>query len=287
MRPQDLMINNATSKILLHLLLLSLLHQITTAALTDQQLEFALLSLRSHGYTLFPNAISTSDLRFHLLNQTSNATSTFTLFSPPDSLLFSVDLSSTASHYTKSLFLHVSPSRLSMSDFRNLTAASGGTYIDSLVPNHRLLINNSLARLNGTVDGSVLVNRVRVSVPDLFLGPDIAVHGLDGILVAGFDDKVEDTSFEAATSSPANEIWSAELNSPPAVRFPARKRNGKKRRRNGKNRRRNGRNGGITRSNHRGPRIHDGFGRGGGRNIGGGTRGDGTHGTFSKYNNRL
>uniref|UniRef100_A0A6N2L6Y6 FAS1 domain-containing protein n=1 Tax=Salix viminalis TaxID=40686 RepID=A0A6N2L6Y6_SALVM len=144
MRPQDLMINNATSKILLHLLLLlSLLHQITTATLTDQQLELALLSLRSHGYTLFPNAISTSDLRFHLLNQTSNATSTFTLFSPPDSLLFSVDLSSTASHYTKSLFLHVSPSRLSISD--------------------------------------------------LFLGPDIAVHGLDGILVAGFDDKVEDT----------------------------------------------------------------------------------------------
>ncbi|KAB5511901.1 hypothetical protein DKX38_028929 [Salix brachista] len=167
-----------------------------------------------------------------------------------------------------------------MSDFRNLTAASGGTYIDSLVPNHRLLINNSLAQLNCTVDGSVLVNRVRVSVPDLFLGPDIAVHGLDGILVAGFDDKVEDTSFEAATSSPANEIWSAELNSPLAGRFPARKRNGK-------NRRRNGRNGGITRSNHRGPRIHDGFRRGGGRNIGGGTRGDGTHGAFSKYNNRL
>ncbi|KAG5223922.1 hypothetical protein OIU77_006764 [Salix suchowensis] len=244
MSPQDLMISKSTSRILLHLLLLSLLHQITTAALTDQQLDLALLSLRSHGYTLFPNAISTSDLRFHLLNQTSNATSTFTLFSPPDSLLFSVDLSSTASHYTKSLFLHVSPSRLSMSDFRNLTAASGGTYIDSLVPNHRLLINNSLARLNGTVDGSVLVNRVQVSVPDLFLGPDIAVHGLDGILVAGFDDKVEDTSFEAATSSPANEIWSSELNSPLAVRFPARKRNGK-------NRRRNGRNGGITRSQHR------------------------------------
>ncbi|KAF9660918.1 hypothetical protein SADUNF_Sadunf19G0013600 [Salix dunnii] len=280
MRPQDLMVNKSTSKILLHLLLLSLLHQITTATLTDQQLEFALLSLRSHGYTLFPNAISTSDLRFHLLNQSSNATSTFTLFSPPDSLLFSVDLASTAPHYTKSLFLHVSPSRLSMSDFRNLTATSGGTYIDSLVPNHRLLINNSLAQLNGTVDGSVLVNRVRVSVPDLFLGSDIAVHGLDGILVAGFDDKVEDTSFEAATSSPANEIWSAELNSPLAGRFPARKRNGK-------NRRRNGRNGGITRSNHRGPRIHDGFRRGGGRNTDGGTRGDGTHGAFSKYNNRL
>ena len=276
------MISKSTSKILLHLLLLSLLHQITTATLTDQQLEFALLSLRSHGYTLFPNAISTSDLRFHLLNQSSYATSTstFTLFSPPDSLLFSVDLASTAPHYTKSLFLHVSPSRLSMSDFRNLTAASGGTYIDSLVPNHRLLINNSLAQLNGTGDGSVLVNRVRVSVPDLFLGSDIAVHGLDGILVAGFDDKVEDTSFEAATSSPANEIWSAELNSPLAVRFPARKRNGK-------NRRRNGRNGGITRSNHRGPRIHDGFRRRRGKNIGGGTRGVGTHGAFSKYNNRL
>jgi hypothetical protein len=116
------MINISTAKILLHLFLLSLLHQITTASLTDQELDFALSSLRSYGYTLFPNAISTSDLCLQLLNQSSNATSTstFTLFCPPDSLLYSVDLASTAPHYTKSLFLHVSPSRLSTSDLRNL-----------------------------------------------------------------------------------------------------------------------------------------------------------------------
>jgi len=174
----------------------------------------------------------------------------------------------------------VSPSRLSTSDLRNLTAASGVTYIDSLVPNHRLLIANSLAQLNGTVDGSILVNRVRVSVPDLFLGSDIAVHGLDGILVAGFEDKVEDTSFEAATWSPANAIGSAERNSPLAGRFPAR--------RKGRNHRQNGRNGGIRRNNHRGRRINCGRRHRGGRNVSGGTRGDGvTHGAFAMYNHRL
>lgn len=149
------------------------------------------------------------------------------------------------------------------------------------MPNHRLLIANSLAQLNGTVDGSILVNRVRVSVPDLFLGSDIAVHGLDGILVAGFEDKVEDTSFEAATWSPANTIGSAERNSPLAGRFPAR-------RRKGRNHRQNGRNGGIRRNNHRGRRINGGRHHRGGRNVSGGTRGDGvTHGAFAMYNDRL
>nr|TKS08084.1 hypothetical protein D5086_0000107340 [Populus alba] len=179
MESQDFMTIKSTAKILLHILLLSLLHQITTAKLTDQELDFALFSLRSHGYTLFPNAIATSDLRLQLLNQSNHAKSsfsTFTLFSPPDSLLFSLDLASAASHYTKSLSLHMSPFRMSTSDLRNLTASS---------------------------------------VPDLFLCPSIAVHGLDGIIVAGFEDRVEDTSFEAATSSSQiDAIWSEELNSP-------------------------------------------------------------------------
>ncbi|KAG6789805.1 hypothetical protein POTOM_005931 [Populus tomentosa] len=254
MEPQDFMIIKSTAKILLHILLLSLLHQITTAKLTDQELDFALFSLRSHGYTLFPNAIATSDLRLQLLNQSNHAKSsfsTFTLFSPPDSLLFSLDLASAASHYTKSLSLHVSPVRMSTSDLRNLTASSGGASIDSLVPNHRLLINNSLAHINGTVVESVLVNRVRVSVPDLFLCPSIAVHGLDGIIVAGFEDRVEDTSFEAATSSSQiDAIWSEELNSP----LPGR--------RNG-DRRRNNRRGRILNGGTRGDVVsHGAFGSG-------------------------
>jgi hypothetical protein len=254
MEPQDFMIIKSTAKILLHILLLSLLHQITTAKLTDQELDFALFSLRSHGYTLFPNAIATSDLRLQFLNQSNHAKSsfsTFTLFSPPDSLLFSLDLASAASHYTKSLSLHVSPFRLSTSDLRNLTASSGGASIDSLVPNHRLLIYNSLAHVNGTVVESVLVNRVRVSVPDLFLGRSIAVHGLDGIIVAGFEDRVQDTSFEAATSSQIDAIWSEELNSPLA-----------------------GRRIGDRRGNNRRGRI-----------LNGGTRGDVvSHGAFASFN---
>ncbi|CAK7350298.1 unnamed protein product [Dovyalis caffra] len=280
MEPQNFKIFTSTAKTLLQLFLISLLHQITTAKLTDQELDFALSSLRLQGYSLFPNAISTSDLRLQLLNQSTTATSslsTFTLFSPPDSLLFSLDLASTAPHYTKSLSLHVSPSRLTTSDLRNLTAAassSGGPYIDSLVPNHRLLVNNSLALLNGTVVGSFLVNRVRVSVPDLFLGSNIAVHGLDGIIVAGFDDRVQDTSFEAATSSPADAIWSADLSSPLTGRTPWR-------RRNGRNQRKTRRNSDRRRNNRRGRRFN---GAHGGGIVGGGTHGDAvTHGAFAKF----
>ncbi|XP_015581421.1 fasciclin-like arabinogalactan protein 19 [Ricinus communis] len=158
----------------------------TTATVTNQELEAALFTLRSQGYTLFPNAIATSDLRPLLLSLNS----TFTLFSPPDPLLFSLDLSSPASHYVHSLLRHVSPLRLSMSQLRSIRGLPP-YYLDTLVPRHRLSIDTSLVLGNGTVLETVLVDGVRVSVPDLFLSSSIAVHGLEGILVSSFGSNIE------------------------------------------------------------------------------------------------
>ncbi|KAJ8765517.1 hypothetical protein K2173_014639 [Erythroxylum novogranatense] len=201
-----------TATILRLLLTLFLLPK-TPAKLTDQELDAAVIALRSHGYTLFPNAMATTDLRLHLL--TSN--STFTLFAPPDPYVFSLDLSSSAIHYARSLFLHVSPSFLSTSDLRG-----GVPYIDTLLPNHRHLIASSFVFLNGTVRESVLVDNVRVSVPDLFLGSSIAVHGLEGILPAGFESGFDDDTEEyqsgyAPANSPSSTIVSRAPMYPPST----------------------------------------------------------------------
>ena len=66
----------------------------------------------------------------------------------------------------------MSPLRLSMSQLRGIRGTPA--YLDTLVPPHRLLIDKSLVLGNGTVLESALVDGVRVSVPDLFLGSSIA-----------------------------------------------------------------------------------------------------------------
>ncbi|KAJ0041400.1 hypothetical protein Pint_27094 [Pistacia integerrima] len=134
--------------VLLLITLSSLLPQITAAHLTNQELYHAISALRSHGYTLFPKAITASDLHNHLL---SSRNSTFTLFSPPDSLISALDLSS------RSLLYHVF--------------------------------------LSVTVLDSVTVDGVRLSVPDLFIETGVAVHGLDRILVSGFDSEDDEEDY--------------------------------------------------------------------------------------------
>ncbi|XP_022752007.1 fasciclin-like arabinogalactan protein 19 [Durio zibethinus] len=202
----------ATSLILLLLVLTA--STVTTADLTSQELDAALFALRSSGYTLFPNAITTSDLLLRLLS--SQNSSSFTLFAPTDSLLFSLDLLSSSRLYTFSLLLHASPHFLSMSDLLSLPRPN---YIETLLPNRQLFVENTLVSHNGTFLLSVTVDGVRVSVPDLFLGSNIAVHGLDGILVARYGSRVGDgTGFAEAPKgwceretciSPANppDIW--------------------------------------------------------------------------------
>ncbi|GAV60768.1 hypothetical protein CFOL_v3_04297, partial [Cephalotus follicularis] len=176
------------------LLISPLLLTISTAKEIDQEFNAAISALRSHGYTLFPNAIATSDLSLRLHAATAT-NSTFTLFAPRDPQLFSLDLSSWAPHYTASLLLHVSPSRLPASYLRRLASSHhslGGPYLKTLLPNRALHIERSRVMLNGTVLESVTVDGVRVLVPDLFLGPCIAVHGLEGILVGGYVPGTDD-----------------------------------------------------------------------------------------------
>ncbi|GMP25461.1 hypothetical protein CsSME_00002319 [Camellia sinensis var. sinensis] len=147
--------------------------------ITEGELENVTRAMRMNGYTLFGNAIATSDLRYQIL-----AGKSFTFFVPPDSNLFSLDISSDASHYVQSLRYHVSPLRLSISDLRNLSSFAA-PYLHTLLPHHSLLIrtHNKLPTNNAplvtTVDG------VRISYPDLCHGSrTFAVHGLDGILSA-------------------------------------------------------------------------------------------------------
>ncbi|KAF5745170.1 hypothetical protein HS088_TW07G00751 [Tripterygium wilfordii] len=158
-----------------HLITLLLLFSISSANLFDQELNAAMSTLRSHGYTLFPNAIVTSDLRPRLLS-TENAS--FTLFSPPDFLLFPLDLYSTAPHYITSLASHVSPLRLSTSDLRRLPLS----HLPNLLLHRYLSIEKNYTLPNGAVLDSITLGDVRISRQDLFLGSRIAVHGLGGIL---------------------------------------------------------------------------------------------------------
>ncbi|WCJ21368.1 Fasciclin-like arabinogalactan family protein [Euphorbia peplus] len=182
------------------LLLLSTAVTTTSATVTASELDAALSALRSRGYTLFPNAIATSDISLLLLSLNS----TFTLFSPPDLLVFSLDLSSTATDYVHYLLRHVSPHRLSMADLRR-----GDPYIDTLVSDNRLFIDTSVVARNHTV----LVDGVRVLIPDIFLGDSIAVHGLEGILVSEFGSGGRvDGVVDSPVMSPV--AWGPQGNSP-------------------------------------------------------------------------
>ncbi|KAK8673746.1 hypothetical protein V6N13_112061 [Hibiscus sabdariffa] len=187
-----------SSKPTIAILLFLLLATATTSGLTTKELDAALLTLQSRGYTLFPNAITTSDLQVRLLS--SQNSSIFTLFAPSDSLLFSLDLLSSARLYTVSLFLHVSPHFLSSSD---LLALPRPAFIDTLLPNRRLFVERTMSTRNGTALLTVTVDGVVVSVPDLFIGSNIAVHGLDGILVARYGSLVgSDTDADTAIAAP-------------------------------------------------------------------------------------
>ncbi|KAL5753901.1 hypothetical protein ACOSP7_022121 [Xanthoceras sorbifolium] len=180
------------------LIILSVLPSITTANLTDHELSLAISALRSRGYKLFPRAITDSDLRLRLL---SSRNSTFTLFSPPDSFLYSLDLSFTATLYARSVLCHVSPSKLAALQLRNLT------YLNTLLPRHRLLIGNTTVSKNGAIFDSVTVDGVRLSVPDLFIGSSIAVHGLDGVLVAEVESEDEDQEYYPEIGFVSPEVW--------------------------------------------------------------------------------
>ncbi|KAJ4966161.1 hypothetical protein NE237_018010 [Protea cynaroides] len=152
---------------------------VAVAGMTEGELETAIDALRSKGYDLFSNAIETSDLQYDLLDSGES----FTIFAPAGGSLSSLDLASQASDYIQTLRFHVSPRRFTFSDLRSLSM-SQVPYVDSLLHNHALYV--AINNITQTNSDSMIVDGVQISVPDLYLGPSIAVHGLDGILAIRF-----------------------------------------------------------------------------------------------------
>ncbi|KAL0909785.1 hypothetical protein M5K25_020683 [Dendrobium thyrsiflorum] len=150
--------------------------------ISEEELEDAIYSLRSRGYRLYGNAITSSDVRFDLLF--SNAS--FTLFAPTDASLFSLGMVLSASAYVDVLRHHVALGRHSLPVFRSLIP---GTAISTLLPSGEIVISHRDSLDDITVDG------VDVALPDLFNGQNLAVHGLAGILT-------QRTAHESETTSP-------------------------------------------------------------------------------------
>ncbi|CAA3029019.1 Hypothetical predicted protein [Olea europaea subsp. europaea] len=171
----------------------------TDSTTTFQELETMLKTLRSHGYTLFSNAITTTELQYQLVTTAAsddvNRTTSFTLFCPKDSQLFALDMASDANIYVSTLQYHVIPHRrLTFAELQNLSTS----FLDTLLPHYSVLIgktqNDSVISNNGST--GVLVDGVRISAPDLFVGSRTVVHGIDDILMTGLNKYSEDLGEE-------------------------------------------------------------------------------------------
>lgn len=195
-----------SSTLLLFLLLITTANGGVSFSTTIRELETMLEALRNHGYTLFTNAITTSDIQYQLLSATT--TSPFTLFAPKDSPLRALDMASDAPAYVSTLQYHVIPDyRHTFTDLQNLSSP----FLDTLLPHYSVLIgkiqDGEVSFGNATV--GVMVDGVLLSDPDLFLGSRIAVHGIDGILVIGLnmyqdlDGNDKESELFPAVESPA------------------------------------------------------------------------------------
>nr|GME16176.1 60S ribosomal protein L3 [Ipomoea batatas] len=154
-------------------LFLLLWHTDAVSAVQRGEMDNMLTALRSNGYSLFSNAIITSDLSYELVD---GGQSSFTFFAPTDSSLFALDMINTASDYTATLRCHVIPLRLSSFGLRRLRA---GSKLRSLAADHDLSIDRRRSIDSGDV---ITIDGVDVVVPGLFYGRNVAVHGLRGIL---------------------------------------------------------------------------------------------------------
>ncbi|KAG9129284.1 hypothetical protein Leryth_015669 [Lithospermum erythrorhizon] len=159
-------------------------------------------TLRSKGYTLFCNAISTSDLQLQFLSSSavdfptvdsSNFTDYYTIFAATDPYVYALDMASDAAAYVSTLKYHVIPNRrLVHAELRNLTTS----FLETLLPQYSIFVNDNNRSveqndfilgdlMSGDLDDGVWVDGVRVSDPDVYVGSRIVVHGIDGILVTG------------------------------------------------------------------------------------------------------
>ncbi|XP_015058001.1 uncharacterized protein LOC107004286 [Solanum pennellii] len=163
----------------------------TKYSISPYELDSLLSVLRYSGYPLFSNAIDTSDIQFQILtghttlaDASSMPAGSFTIFAPRDHFLYTLDMASDADAYVAALRSHVIPSRrLTITELRNLTPP----YLDTLLPHYSILVEKSRGD-----DDFVTVDGIRVTDPNIFVGSRFVVHGLDGILLTGFN-MYEDT----------------------------------------------------------------------------------------------
>ncbi|KAI7998449.1 Fasciclin-like arabinogalactan protein 19 [Camellia lanceoleosa] len=99
-------------------------------AVPDEKLELMLVVLRTRGYNLFGNALTTSDLYFDLLARTP-----LTFFITTESSLFVLDMTSSASVYITAICYHIVSLQLSLTDLRNLTF---GSILPTLLSIHKI-----------------------------------------------------------------------------------------------------------------------------------------------------
>ncbi|KAL0282577.1 UNVERIFIED_CONTAM: hypothetical protein Sangu_2939100 [Sesamum angustifolium] len=200
------------------LFLLVLLITTAYATTTFRELETMLEALRNHGYTLFTNAITTSDIQYQLLS-TTGTDSPFTLFAPKDSPLRALCMDSDAPAYVSTLRYHVvSHHRHTFTDLQNLSSP----FLNTLLPHYSVLIGKiqDSDALSGNATFGLMVDGVRLSDPDLFLGPRISVQGIDGILVIGLNmyrdgdgnDKERESFPRAESPSSLSSDWKNDVN---------------------------------------------------------------------------
>ncbi|KAL9665632.1 hypothetical protein QQ045_021053 [Rhodiola kirilowii] len=138
------------------------------------ELELVIAALRRNNYTLFANAVATSDLSYTL---SARNYASFTLFAPPDPYLFALDMVSSFHDYVRAIDLHVVHRRLP------LAALVESDYLETVIPHHHIYVVKH--EVSSVYDGGpIAVGGVRISTPDLFLGYSIAVHGLDGMIAS-------------------------------------------------------------------------------------------------------
>ncbi|XP_010277172.1 PREDICTED: uncharacterized protein LOC104611695 [Nelumbo nucifera] len=87
----------------------------------------------------------------------------------------------------------------------DLCNLSTGVSLETLLPDYILSIANSRVTPQRIFSSDVTVDGVRISSPNIYLGPNIAAHGLDGILAISFSAGIsspDDLGFIYPTTSP-------------------------------------------------------------------------------------
>uniref|UniRef100_A0A7N0RHS6 FAS1 domain-containing protein n=1 Tax=Kalanchoe fedtschenkoi TaxID=63787 RepID=A0A7N0RHS6_KALFE len=164
------------------LLVILAVNAVVVDSTSTAELDATIAALRSHGYNLFANALTTSDILFELhanfTTRDANASvarSSFTLFAPPDSTLFALDMTASALVYVQTLRCHIVPRRIAASE---LLLLQPGSCLPTLLPRREIRVQRRLLRRSIVI----AVDGVNVVVPGMYYGEGVAVHGLAGAL---------------------------------------------------------------------------------------------------------